>query len=980
MVESSRWQAGAWGLTGGLLALALARLLYVADPLRFTLLTQLAVVLLLVGVAAAGIAALAVWRGWSVASALPGMLFFALGSVWPVAHSATLPTLWLTGLLGILAWGWAWQGAGSAVWQRWAGWPVLALMVGLLGLYLLTLAPTVGQADTFEFQVNVLRLGINHGSGYPAYMLLAKPFTWLPFGNPAWRVNLSSAVFGALAAGTLFMLARQAGGGRAAALLAGATLGVSYGVWSRAVEAEVYTLHLLFVGAIVWLSLALPSQPRVYLPLLGLAIGVSFANHLTTGLLGPVVLLAVGLLVWRDDGLKAGWQPWALSAGLLLAGLAIYLYLPLRWPAINNGEGMTWEIFMRFISGEEAHGALRPLAFVQDFSRYGVVGRKALEAFGPVGALLSALGWGWLLWKQWRAAVYTGLVWLAFIYFGISFYVPDPDFSAFLLPAVMMQALWLGLGVQALLDGVGERRELRSAVVSVALLFPVLAVMQNYPRVQQPFLWEAYRLGQAMMAEPLAEGATVLADSQKMPPLFYLQVAEGVRRDLAVVVLPLEESYRAELDARLAAGGTVYLGRFLPRLGEAYHLNSVGPLVEVTTTARRFLPAAATALEGDFGAIALTGVTADGVVAAGGDLALTVFWQAVAPPSGNYQVVWRLVDAEGRVVQHWPGVVPVAQMYPTNAWRTGEVIADYHRLRLDSALPVGDYRLQVNLLPAFSHTGPGQWTDVLPVTVSVREALPAPEGLLRASFSRGWHLLGVDAPTTATPGSEITVRLHWAHSTEAHPLTVRVLADGQVVATVTLAPATGRVITPVTLTAPTAGAEFTLALAGADGQTCGWLRWPEPACDLPPIVLEGAALPAGAVNYDGKVALLAVAVDRAEAAPGEVVVVTAEWLSLAAMDENYTVFVQFIGPDGLLYGQVDIWPAQGTLATRNWPVGQRVSDRFEIRLREDAPPGAYQLAVGWYLLQTLQRLPRVDETGQAVGDAWVIPAFVVGDD
>ena len=42
-------------------------------------------------------------------------------------------------------------------------------------------------------------LGITHPTGYPTYLMLTHLFTYLPFGDPAYRVNLGSAVYAALA-------------------------------------------------------------------------------------------------------------------------------------------------------------------------------------------------------------------------------------------------------------------------------------------------------------------------------------------------------------------------------------------------------------------------------------------------------------------------------------------------------------------------------------------------------------------------------------------------------------------------------------------------------------------------------------------------------------------------------------------------------------------------------------------------------------
>src|SRR5690349_12233028 len=78
------------------------------------------------------------------------------------------------------------------------GW---ALTLGALVLYTLTLAPSVMPGDYAEFQFSAAILGVPHPTGYSLYILLGKLFTLLPFGDVAYRVNLSSAVYMAAAVG-----------------------------------------------------------------------------------------------------------------------------------------------------------------------------------------------------------------------------------------------------------------------------------------------------------------------------------------------------------------------------------------------------------------------------------------------------------------------------------------------------------------------------------------------------------------------------------------------------------------------------------------------------------------------------------------------------------------------------------------------------------------------------------------------------------
>jgi hypothetical protein len=90
------------------------------------------------------------------------------------------------------------------------------------------------------------------------------------------------------------------------------------------------------------------------------------------------------------------------------------------------------------------------------------------------------------------------------------------------------------------------------------------------------------------------------------------------------------------------------------------------------------------------------------------------------------------------------------------------------------------------------------------------------------------------------------------------------------------------------------------------------------------------------------------------------------------MDEDYTVFVHLVGPDGRLHGQADSWPVQGSYPTSQWSPGKEVTDRYEVRLDPGAPAGHYRIEVGWYLLGTMERLQVLDEGGRSVADSFVI--------
>ncbi|MRR37244.1 DUF2723 domain-containing protein, partial [bacterium] len=82
---------------------------------------------------------------------------------------------------------------------------VLAVTVPL-AIYLLTLAPSVTFFDSGEFITAIHSLGTAHSPGYPFFVNYAKPFTWLPFGSIAFRVNIATAVSAAAACYGVYLL------------------------------------------------------------------------------------------------------------------------------------------------------------------------------------------------------------------------------------------------------------------------------------------------------------------------------------------------------------------------------------------------------------------------------------------------------------------------------------------------------------------------------------------------------------------------------------------------------------------------------------------------------------------------------------------------------------------------------------------------------------------------------------------------------
>ena len=198
----------------------------------------------------------------------------------------------------------------------------ITLSVLTLAVYAFTAAPGVTLADSGDYINGVLTLGIVHPPGYPLYTVLGHLFSYLPLGDPAFRVNLFSALWGALCLGALFLNLRILSISPLHSAFASLSLGFTTVFWSKAVVAEVYTFNAFLLALIVFWILSYNRDKKTYqLYLTALSTGLALSNHYPLAILSGIGL--VFLLDRRD--LRPG--DFFKSVLFLILGLTPYLYL-----------------------------------------------------------------------------------------------------------------------------------------------------------------------------------------------------------------------------------------------------------------------------------------------------------------------------------------------------------------------------------------------------------------------------------------------------------------------------------------------------------------------------------------------------------------------------------------------------------------------------------------------------------------------------
>ena len=116
--------------------------------------------------------------------------------------------------------------------------------------------------------------------------------------------------------------------------------------------------------------------------------------------------------------------------------------------------------------------------------------------------------------------------------------------------------------------------------------------------------------------------------------------------------------------------------------------------------------------------------------------------------------------------------------------------------------------------------------------------------------------------------------------------------------------------------------------------------------------------------------------DKARIARGMSFPITLYWQARREMEISYKVFVQLIGPGGVL-SQIDAVPVAWTRPTTGWIEGEVVMDEYTLAVPSDAPQGTFTLIAGMYGEESFERLAVLDAAGVPVGDHIVLVEVLV---
>ena len=357
--------------------------------------------------------------------------------------------------------------------------------------YLATLYPGPGGrinvGDSAKFQYIGEILGVPHEPGYPQYVVLNYLWTRLPLPLAlADKVNLLSALFTLIAGAFLYTALRRLTSRTDAALLGTWTVLLARSVWIFSTEAEVYSLHLLWVTALLWAITHLVQSPTTHrfrwLVATVLILGLSFGNHPTAILLIPGFLVAALAIDYR-----LALSPRVLIVVGLIAILALSQYGFVLWRSHSNApflEGIGKEASVQDLLGKVSGARFSTQHVLKEDSQG--TGLRLIRALTEVPSQLS---WPPVLLAVLGAVVLFGSNRILLAYLLLGFLGPPlfvsvyqiGDWQAYLAPAFVSLAALAAIGTTW--SGLSTRPG-RGAISAIWLMGIGWTAISAYPEVR----------------------------------------------------------------------------------------------------------------------------------------------------------------------------------------------------------------------------------------------------------------------------------------------------------------------------------------------------------------------------------------------------------------------------------------------------------------------------------------------------------------
>jgi len=430
----------------------------------------------------------------------------------------------------------------------------LIVLAGAGVLYIVTCAPTILWQDSGRFVYRIWHNDIQGKLGlalaHPLYIMIGIAVKHIPLGELAYKVNLISAVFGAVTVANVFLLLRLWLGKNLPAVIAAITFALSHTFWLHASIAETYTLYTaLLTGELIMLLRYMQSSKVGYLYWLGLLNGLAIADHMFASI--PLLCYGVFFIILLAKR-RIGFGHLVFVVLLWIIGAAPYEYLIIK-NIIQSGDFTGTALSAAF--GNSWQGVVLNTSLSLKIVKENIL---FLLLNFPTPNLLFLFVGLFGLYKYCPAKAFSTVVLvLSVLFFLFAFRYTVPDRYTFFMPFYCMVSALAGLGMYIIHKRMGSRVFVCLVLIFAFLPIPVYAAVPviaekigfslgtkreiPYRDEYRYFLcpWKTgYRRTDRFVNEALASvenNAIIYADGTVAYTLLYAQQVREKRRDIRIV-------------------------------------------------------------------------------------------------------------------------------------------------------------------------------------------------------------------------------------------------------------------------------------------------------------------------------------------------------------------------------------------------------------------------------------------------------------
>jgi len=318
--------------------------------------------------------------------------------------------------------------------------------------YVLTLQRKLVGGDTSWYMSELPQMSLLPPTGYPVFSLIGKLFSIIPIGPLALRLNLISAVFGALTILFLFLAINKLTKNEYAGLIASLSFAFVYPYWFYANRLEFDTLNSFFIAILLFAIFSYKESPsRKNLYFCFACLGFLCTNHPIAFFIMPAFLIMVIILnpkIFKN--IKAVF----LSILFFILPLFSYIFTYIRFVQIIGNENSLMK-FIYYITGRESSGATFGGSF-GDKNLSGIIKvmfdylKLIYNNYGIVLVVIALAGLIYLFKKNWKIAAFSLLA----IIFNLAITTQYLDWAVlnYTLDIMIIMSVYIGFVVLLFFD------------------------------------------------------------------------------------------------------------------------------------------------------------------------------------------------------------------------------------------------------------------------------------------------------------------------------------------------------------------------------------------------------------------------------------------------------------------------------------------------------------------------------------------------